>query len=240
MWGNQNGILDDLMAFATKHPNIMLEFKTKSKNISYFLNNAIPKNVFCSWTLNPQTIIDHEEHFTASLADRLNAAKTLAQKGMRVAFHFHPIMFYTHWERDYADVADAIINQFLPDDVLFVSLGTLHFTKPIIRAIRKLPHATKVLQMPLCKTADNKFSYPDETKQRMYRHVYQSFSPWHDHVFFYLCMETKTMWESTLRKSFETNDEFEKQFIDIMRGKMGLSPSHILLSVSRGDSPQQG
>ena len=34
--GNQGAVLDQLMAFARSNPNVILEFKTKSKNIHFF------------------------------------------------------------------------------------------------------------------------------------------------------------------------------------------------------------
>ncbi|RME15469.1 MAG: DNA photolyase, partial [Bdellovibrio sp.] len=52
LWGNQFRLLDALVRFAKKWPNVILEFKTKSKNIKYFLKNEVPSNIFCSWSLN--------------------------------------------------------------------------------------------------------------------------------------------------------------------------------------------
>ena len=38
----------------------------------------------CSWSLNPSVIIDNEEHFTAGLKERIEAARILADKGIKV------------------------------------------------------------------------------------------------------------------------------------------------------------
>ena len=99
--GNRAGVLDAQVSFARKNPNVILEFKTKSKQIEYFLESDIPSNIFISWSLNPQKIIDREEHFTASLNMRLESARKVANKGILVAFHFHPIVYYDGWEKDY-------------------------------------------------------------------------------------------------------------------------------------------
>jgi len=37
MWGNKEGVLEALFTFAKANPNVILEFKTKSHNISYLL-----------------------------------------------------------------------------------------------------------------------------------------------------------------------------------------------------------
>ncbi len=73
MWGNRGNSLDYLTEFAKKNKNVILEFKTKSKNVEWLLQNDIPRNVIVTWSLNPQEIIDNEEHLTASLEERLRA-----------------------------------------------------------------------------------------------------------------------------------------------------------------------
>jgi len=50
--GNRNGVLDAQLDFARKNPNIILEFKTKSKNIDYFLSVALPPNIMVCWSIN--------------------------------------------------------------------------------------------------------------------------------------------------------------------------------------------
>ena len=104
MWGNREGILDALFRFAKENPNVILEFKTKSDNIKHFLENDVPKNILCTYSLNTQTIIDNEEHLTASLNKRVSAARKLADKGVKVGFHFHPIVEYEGYLEEYNDV----------------------------------------------------------------------------------------------------------------------------------------
>ena len=58
MWGNHNNNLAALCDFAAYNPNAILELKTKSKNISWLLNNDYPENIICTWSQNPQEIID--------------------------------------------------------------------------------------------------------------------------------------------------------------------------------------
>jgi len=145
VWGNREGILDHLTAFAAKHPNILLEFKTKSDNIAYFLDHKIPKNVVCSWSLNTEAVIQNEEHFTANLNRRLEAARKVADQGIKVAFHFHPIVYYKHWKNEYGELTKRVLTGFRPEEVLFISLGSVTFIKPVIQAIRKRGEPTQIL-----------------------------------------------------------------------------------------------
>ena len=209
MWGNRFGVLDHLVHFAQKHPNVMLEFKTKSDNVKYFLEKeeVIP-NLLFTWSLNPQTVIDHEEHLTASLRERIAAAKKIADKGYLVGFHFHPMIYYKNYQSEYETVFRELIETFDPNQVVLVSFGTLTFIKPVIQKIRKRDFQSKILQMPLTDAA-GKLSYPLEIKKEMFRFAYESLKPWHRKVFFYLCMEDHTLWREVFGYEYPTNETFE-------------------------------
>jgi spore photoproduct lyase len=211
-YGDRDNILSAHCNFAAAHPNILMEFKTKSKNTAFFLDNDIPANVVCSWSLNPQTIISNEEHFTASLSERLHAARSVADKGIKVAFHFHPMVYYSEWESGYADIAGKIIEMFNQDEVLFISFGSVTLIKPVIQKIRDLGNPSKILQMDFVTDPHGKYTYPDATKVRMFTHMYQAFKSWHDKVFFYLCMEKSDIWLKSLGYVYDTNEIFEIEF----------------------------
>jgi len=212
MWGNQHGLIDDLCDFARAHPNVLLEFKSKSKNVAYFLKHPTPHNIVLSWSLNTPTVIRNEEHFSASLEQRLRAARQVADRGIKLAFHFHPMVHYDCWQEDYAALAAAVTEQFDPSEVLFISLGSVTFIKPVIKALRQRATPTKMLQMEMVPGAKGKLSYPHELKVEMFGHMYEAFAPWQDDVFFYLCMEQASLWHSTFGFAYETNEAFEIEF----------------------------
>ena len=210
MWGNQAGILDALLEFAQRHPNVILELKSKSKNIAHLVKHPVPANVLCTWSLNTPTLIGNEEHLTASLDERLNAARRLADKGVLVGFHFHPMIHYDRWREDYGEIFTRITDEFSPDEVALVSLGTLTYIKPVIRQLRaRAGFKSKILQMPMVET-DGKLSYPDEIKLEMFRFAYDSLADWHQRVFFYLCMENQRLWMPVFGQDYTSNAEFEE------------------------------
>jgi len=208
MFGNREGILDALFEFARTNPNVILEFKTKSDNIKYLLENDVPKNIFCTWSLNTPTIITNEEHLTASLDKRINAARKLADKGVKVGFHFHPIVEYEGYLQEYKSVYEKLLSTFTPEEVALVSFGTLTFIKPVIKQLREREFRSKITQIPH-EDASGKTSYPHATKVEMFKHAYESFAPWHGSVFFYLCMEEHRMWKETFGYEYATNNDFE-------------------------------
>ncbi len=217
--GNRKGILDAQLDFARKNPNIILEFKTKTKNVNHFLSVDVPPNIFVCWSLNPQTIIDREEHFTASLEQRINAARQLADAGVIVGFHFHPIVYFKGWEKKYNEIVQTILTRFSPNEVGIISLGTLTFIKSAIKNLRELGIPSKVLQIPFADAA-GKYSYPFHIKEKIFGVAWNAFKTWHDKVFFYFCMEERKLWKSVMNRSYESNDEFEDALFASVSGKM--------------------
>ena len=213
MWGNKYEILESLSQFARNNPNVVLEYKTKSKNIHWLLENDIPKNIICTWSVNPQIIIDNEEHLTVSLEERLEAARKIADKGTLVGFHFHPMVYYKGWEEGYGQLIDKILERFSPNEVITISLGTLTFIKPVIKKLRSRDFKSKILQMPLVD-AEGKQSYPYDTKKEMFSFVYNRFKQWHNKVFFYMCMEDIRLWNDVFGYEYNSNDEFEEAMLN--------------------------
>ena len=217
--GNKENILGQLMDFARANPNVILEFKTKSDRIEFFLQEKIPRNVILTWSLNPQIVIDHEEHKTASLEQRLKAAEQVANKGILVGFHFHPMMFYNQASEDYANIAQRISKSFDPSGVAMVSMGALTFTKKTMNYIRTRPIQSKILQMPMEEVA-GKFSYPEKIKIDLFHGLYQNFKSWHEKVFFYLCMEESHLWPPVFGHKHADNEDFERQMKKSYMGKI--------------------
>ena len=219
MWGNQDEILDALFEFAFKNPNVILEFKTKSNNIKYFLENEVPKNIIVTWSLNTSTIIKNEEHLTASLDERINSARALANKNILVGFHFHPIVQYENYLEDYGQIYKTLQETFTPDEVVLVSLGTLTFIKPVIKKLRQRELKTKILQMPF-ETINGKQSYSLEVKKEMFKHAYDSFKSWHGKVYFYLCMEDHSLWKDVFGFEYSSNNQMEEFMINSYEDKI--------------------
>lgn len=222
VWGNKNGNLDALCRFAADHPNVLLEFKTKSDNIKYFLETDVPPNIVCSWSLNTRTIVQNEEHFTASLEQRMTAARRVADRGIKVSFHFHPMVYYQGWNSDYPEIAARLLAQFDPEEVLFISFGSVTMIRPAIKQIREAGLPTKILQMEMVPDPHGKLTYPDDIKIRMFSEMHQAFRAWHGQVFFYLCMEKAAIWQRTFGFVYSNNDDFEAEFLERCMRKIAM------------------
>ena len=220
MWGNRFGLLDALYRFASHHPNVVLEMKSKSARIDYFLKNRPPANMVFTWSLNSPIVIQHEEKGTASLDKRLESARKLADQGIPVGFHFHPIVWYEGWRKDYMALVSRLADGFRPEEVVMVSLGTLTFIKPVLKKIRERMPDSSILQMPMEDCA-GKLSYPLEIKKDIFSSVYQAFpDSWKDVVFFYMCMEHIDLWQPVFGRSYDSNEQFEADMLKTYHEKV--------------------
>jgi len=213
VWGNRGGILDALLGFAADNPNVLLELKSKSENVSYLAKQEIPENVVCSWTLNTGTVIRNEEQGAASLEHRLGAARKMADRGVPVSFHLHPMLYYHGWDKDYPLLASQVLERFSPDEISFISMGSVTMIRPVVQEIRRRGGETKILQMEMVQDHHGKLTYPDEVKLRLFKTLYDAFEPWHQEVFFYLCMETASIWRQVFGSVYATQLEFERDFL---------------------------
>ena len=205
--GDDYGTLSALATFAEKHPNIVLEMKSKAGRDVF--NRPWPRNMVFTWSLNAPTIIEKEEHFTASLSERLRMAQKARDNGNLVGFHIHPMFYFKGWEKEYREVVEAIVSSFRPEEICMIGIGTLTFTKAVIKRLREMGQESKVLQMELTEAA-GKYSYPLDKKEKMFRHIYASFpEEYRKGVFFYLCMEDPSLWKPVLEREYSSDKEFE-------------------------------
>ena len=129
-----------------------------------------------------------------------------------IAFHFHPMVYYQGWREDYGALAATLISRFPPEQIAFLSMGSVTLIRPVAQEIRRRGGETKILQMEMASDPHGKLTYSDGRKVELFRHLYASFRPWHEDVFIYLCMEKASIWEAVLGRSYATNDAFEQDF----------------------------
>jgi len=209
LWGNDFGTLDALVTLAQRYPQTIIELKTKSHRTDW-IDMETPSNIVATWSLNAPTIIEKEEHLTATLEQRLSSARKAADNGIPVGFHLHPMVWFKGWEQEYRQVVEMVTNTFRKEELVMFSLGTLTFTKAVLRTLRSQGLESRILDMELTGAA-GKYSYPLATKQRMFSHAYSCFpEQWKDKgPFFYLCMEDPTLWEPTFGYSYPDDKSFE-------------------------------
>ncbi|MDR4507734.1 MAG: hypothetical protein MRJ65_05775 [Candidatus Brocadiaceae bacterium] len=187
------GYSPQIVEFFRHHPKSMFEFKTKSNTIDLLTSVPGAKNIIVSWSLNPQTIIDTVEYFTASLIERLEAAQRCVACGYRVAFHFDPIIYYKGWENDYENLIDALFDMVHAEDIIWISLGTLRMTPQLKKIIENRFPDNTILDEEFLVGHDGKLRYPREMRVSMYTLMKSWIRKRRKGVPIYLCMEEPSL-----------------------------------------------
>jgi spore photoproduct lyase len=184
-----------LIDFFRDKPTWNLEFKTKSSYVENLLSVPASANVIVSWSINPQFIVEAEEHGTASLADRLTAAKKCLEHGYQIAFHIDPVIWHTNWKKNYLELAETIHAQFRPQDLPYISLGALRFQteqRDIMR--ERFGMDSWVTRAEMFKSTSGKMRYDQSLREEMFQTIIQKFKELDPKWKIFLCMETPETW----------------------------------------------
>ncbi len=195
-------VFDDLTGFSGRivehfraFPGRVFEFKTKSDNVAGLLDVKAASNIVVGWSLNPQKVIDANEHFTASLARRLAAADRCAAHGYRTAFHFDPVIYFPGWEAVYEGLVKRLFEAVPSESIAWISVGTLRMTPSQKKVIENRFPENTILDAELLMGADGKLRYAPAERLEIYRAMLawiRRQAAASTHV--YLCMETASMW----------------------------------------------
>lgn len=184
-----------LIPFFAKYPKWTLEFKTKSANVDQFLDVPHAGNVVVSWSINAEAIISSEEHGTASLVERLAAARKCADKGFKIAFHLDPLIFHQNWRENYADLVRRLTSNFQAEEIHVVSLGALRF-QPEQRHLMRERFGMKsaVVAAEMFPSEGGKMRYDQNLRAQMFQFVLNEFKSAGQKWPTFLCMETPESW----------------------------------------------
>jgi len=183
--------------FATQNRWI-LELKTKTVAVGKLCGQDHRRKTIAAWSLNTPKIVRSEEQGTASISARLRAAQKCASWGYPLAFHFDPIVLYEGCEKDYEAVIRALFEHVSPENIVWISLGTLRFMpqlKPLIQA--RFPES-KIPYGELIPGLDNKMRYFKPLRIQIYRHMVTILHGLAPDVTVYFCMEDDEIWEKVM------------------------------------------
>jgi len=187
-----------LVPFFAARPNATLELKTKTECVDELLALEPNGRVVVSWSLNAAAVIRRDEPGTATLAERLGAARRVAEAGYRIGAHFDPLVEFDGWERGYAEAVDALAAAVDRRHIAWVSLGSLRLTPALAQAVRRRETPAGVLAAELVAGPDGKARVWRGLRLRMYRALVTRLRAAFGDVPLYLCMEPAPVWRQVM------------------------------------------
>ena len=194
--------LDNLTHFSTKlvpfiarQKNAVLELKTKSANIANLQHLDHKGRTIVAWSLNSSAIMQREELRTASLNQRLEAARLCASWGYHLAFHFDPIILHPGWQEGYAATIRALFAVVPRETIAWISLGALRYLPSLKQIAASRFPASRFFYQPFIDGLDGKRRYFREERVEMYRFLVAELRRHATaSTCLYFCMENDTIW----------------------------------------------
>jgi spore photoproduct lyase len=188
----------ELVPFFATQANAVLELKTKTAQVELLERLDHRGHTIVAWSLNPEQLIDSEERGSASLEERLAAARQCQEWGYRLAFHFDPLIAYPHWQRGYSELVERLFAAVDPTGIAWISLGTLRFMPSLKTIIREHHPTSDILNEEFVQGLDGKLRYFRDLRVRMYQHLSDLLWQQYNKLCIYLCMESEDIWRESL------------------------------------------
>jgi len=185
-----------LITFFASKQNAILELKTKTAFVDHLLDLNHSGHTVFSWSLNTPSIISSEEKNTASLDERLAAARKAADAGFGVGFHFDPIILSSDMDADiveYMEVIDRLLDRIDAKSIAWVSLGLLRYPAPLQQKVMKRFPDTRIFSGELLPSG-RKVRYPRFMRSPVYKKLWDRLASEIPSHKLYLCMETQPVW----------------------------------------------
>jgi spore photoproduct lyase len=167
---------------------------TKSSNINNLIAVDPNDKTVISWSLNSRRMIEQHEPGTASLSERIEAARRCQRHGYRIRFRIDPGILHPDWQADYADLIEKTLTIVKPENITLGMLRLLpgHFHLAIGAYGNR---ARKLLDHNFVRGAsDYKLRYPPKQRTEFYDHLIDVIRSFDKDVSTSLCRETPEIW----------------------------------------------
>jgi len=171
-------LTNKLVPFFSGFSNAYLMLLTKSSN-----------------SLNAKEPIDLYESGTATLSERIRAAKLCQDKGWRIRFRIDPGILYQNWQASYAKLIKNTLIQTTPENI---TIGMLRLLPGHFRLAMDTYGncARKLCDHKFVKgAADGKLRYPPKERINFYSFLIDMIRSFDKKVSISLCRETREIWK---------------------------------------------
>ena len=198
IWSGWTSLVEKLVTRFGRQGRVALELKTKTDNVRSLEFLEHNRKTIVAWSLNADKVIAQNEIGTAPLLARLDAAASCQSWGYPLAFHFDPIIVKDDIEEDYVTVVNQLFDRIDPENIAWISLGTLRFMPSLKQIIQRRFPDSDIVYGEFIAGLDGKRRYFKPLRINIYRRLIHAIRSRAPKVTLYFCMESRDVWDQTL------------------------------------------
>jgi len=188
-------IAEKIAEMLEPYPHACVEFKTKSTAIRSLSKIKYPNRVVIGFSMNTPDMIAMHEHNTASLRQRLDAARQCLDMGFWIAFHFDPLIYHLGWETAYTNVVKEIFETIKdPSKIAWWSMGGFRSAPALKEHLKKMNMHLPLFSSEMILGEDGKYRYFRPQRTAIYSAMRKEIERHDAKVPLYLCMESPEVW----------------------------------------------
>jgi spore photoproduct lyase len=195
------GLTGELVEFLGDFDNVCLELKSKIVDLSWMGAVRRADRVLPAWSMNAPLIHREEEGGSATLEERLHAARECARAGFRVCLHFDPMIHFQGWQEEYARTAEMIGDFLRPEEIAYVSLGSFRCMPPLKRVIQESHPRARFIFNEFVTGLDGKMRLLRPLRVEQFRYLAGKLRSIGLDEQLYLCMESDLVWKGALGRT---------------------------------------
>ncbi len=168
------GFVSYILPTFQNHPTALLELRTKSTQIEP-LNSIHPiENCVVAYSLMPELMSKALDNKAPAVRRRIDAMKSLANKGWKIGFRLDPLIHGKGWKTLYGDLIKELFKSIPSKSIHSISYGPLRFPKSMFKNIFNLHPTDKLFGGPLVQRKDI-VAYTTEIESEMSDYIRKIF-----------------------------------------------------------------
>ena len=211
-----------LMSMVQKYPRFKFTIRSRSSYVDGFLRYDGQDRARFNITLSPDYAIKEFEHGTATLDERIHAARRVQEaKGFALSLVFEPILTYAHYLEDYKQLIRRALTELDPSRIQKIILGSARYSDQLKGMVRMHFPGTKLFdtshELIPPKPPDTKNRYDPEVRRGFYSELIAEIRSLRN-IPIALGSETPGLWESL---GMNTDEELGNRVHEQLTEKSG-------------------
>jgi len=184
----------------------------KSDNVDFLLDLDHKGKTICCWSLSGRTQSTEIEYKTATMDERIAAAKKCQKAGYHVRFRFSPIIPVKNWQAENREMIENLFAQVHPDVITFETLRFRDYNA-IIKEIDPSLLDPEFLQvMESAQGGIQGCEIPHEYRKKVYKFIIDELERVSPKTPYSFCRESIPMWDD-LAEDFEKHGQSPDYYV---------------------------